>query len=153
MVRDEFALLRAQAERRGLDVNGASEPDDAENGIVYNLTPDAADDLRRVVATLSDNAVKYADDGGDVTWSVAEEKGTVTIEITNTGPGIAPEDLPHIFERFYRSDKARTAGEGGYGLGLSIAQAICKGRGWTVSAESDPEKITSFRITLPPRSL
>lgn len=75
----------------------------------------------------------------------------MTLEVYNSGHGIAPEDLPHIFERFYRCDKART-GNGSYGLGLAIARAAVEASGGKISAESEYGHWSRFRVTLPERN-
>ena len=96
--------------------------------------------LRKLAGTLLDNACKYADEGGQV---------NVELAVRNTGFAIAPEDLPHVFDRFYRGDKARTRDEGGYGLGLAIARAIAEEHGGTLSAASDEASGTTFTLALP----
>ena len=67
----------------------------------------------------------------------------------NDGSFVSQEDLPHLFDRFYRADKARTGGTGGHGLGLSIAQAIAEEHGGAIDAESSPESGTTFTVKLP----
>ena len=73
----------------------------------------------------------------------------VELAVRNTGSAIAPEDLPHVFDRFYRADKARTCDDSGHGLGLAIARAIAEEHGGTLSAESDETSGTTFTLTLP----
>lgn len=71
------------------------------------------------------------------------------LKINNTGPVVDPEDLPHLFDRFYRTDKARTRGKGGFGLGLSIAKSVVDDQGGTIVADSTAEEGTTFTVTLP----
>lgn len=112
--------------------------------------------IDRLVRTLLDNAYKYAPQGGEVEVRLTCEKpeaagGTQAalrpvLSVRNTGTPIAPEDLQHIFDRFYRADEARTRGTGGYGLGLSIAHDIAKAHKATLSVESNAEAGTTFTV-------
>lgn len=115
-----------------------------QEGCFFTGDPDR---IRQVMAILLDNAFKYGQEGGEVSVRLHRDGHRAVIEVYNTGCGIAKEDMPHIFERFYRCDKAR-AGNGSYGLGLAIAQSIvqsCKG---TITAESQENAWTRFRVTL-----
>lgn len=105
------------------------------------------DRLRQVVAILLDNAFKYVDVGGTVRVRLYQNGRHAVLEVSNTGRGISSEDLPHVFERFYRCDKARPD-DGSYGLGLSIAQAIVEEHRGQITAESEPEGWTRFRVIL-----
>lgn len=107
------------------------------------------DRLARMLATLVDNACKYAGDRGTVDVDLSAKGGACVARVRNTGAPIAAEDLPHVFDRFYRADKARTSGKGGYGLGLSIAQTIARDHGGDISAESSASDGTVFTVTLP----
>ncbi len=80
--------------------------------------------MRAVLQNLLTNALKYTPSGGQVSWKLWSENGYLRAEIRDTGQGIAPEDLPHLFDRFYRGDKARTRQVAGFGLGLSLTQSI-----------------------------
>ncbi len=105
--------------------------------------------LRRLAGTLIDNACKYVDDGGAVNVSLSRAGKQAKLEGRNTGAPISPEDLPHVFDRFYRADKARTGGAGGHGLGLAIARAIAEEHGGTLTASSTQAEGTAFTATLP----
>ena len=107
--------------------------------------------IRQVAGILLDNAFKYCRSGGEVSLQLRQEGRHLVLEVYNTGPGIAPEDLPHIFERFYRCDKART-GNGSYGLGLAIARAAVEAAGGKISVESEYGHWSRFRVTLPERN-
>lgn len=107
------------------------------------------DRLRQLVLNLVDNAIKYTPEGGQVTLGLAQEKGWVRIDIADTGVGIPPEELPHIFERFYRVDKARSRQGGGTGLGLSIARWIADAHGGHIDVESEVGEGTTFTVWLP----
>ena len=103
--------------------------------------------LRRLIMILLDNACKYAGAGGSVEVSLARRQDRLCLTVDNTGEPIPPEHLPHLFERFYRSDPARS--QGGYGLGLAIAQAIVAGHRGTISVSSSREEGTRFTVLLP----
>ncbi len=103
--------------------------------------------LRQVATILLDNAFKYTDDGGEVSISLAREGRRFVLQVFNTGAGISQEDLPHIFERFYRCDKARP-GNGSYGLGLSIAQAAVRACGGSIQVESELGHGATFSVIL-----
>jgi two-component system, OmpR family, sensor kinase len=105
--------------------------------------------LYQAISNLVDNAIKYTPEGGQVDLHLAREGPDAILKVSDTGAGIPPEDLPHIFERFYRVDKARSRETGGTGLGLSIAReisALHKGR---LSVESQMGKGTTFTLRLP----
>ena len=109
-----------------------------------------ADQLRRLTAILLDNAVKYAGPGGRVTVRLEPaEKGGARLTVHNTGAPIAPEHLPHLFERFYRSDDSRARTSGGYGLGLAIAKSIVDGHKGGINVTSTGEAGTEFTVKLP----
>ena len=107
--------------------------------------------LRKLVGTLLDSRTrKYADDGGSVNVSLRQSVRRIELAVHNTEVfAIAPEDLPHVFDRFYRADKARTRDDSGYGLGLAIAHAIAEEHGGNLAAASDDERGTTFTLTLP----
>ena len=101
----------------------------------------------QVASILVDNAVKYTPDGGSVTVRVEEEDGSVALAVSDTGAGISEDQLPLIFERFYRADAAR--GEEGVGLGLSIARQIAEAHGGTIEARSKLGVGSTFVFLLP----
>jgi two-component system, OmpR family, sensor kinase len=101
----------------------------------------------QVASILLDNAVKFTPEGGSVTASVGEEDGSVALAVSDTGVGISEEQLPLIFERFYRADPSRS--EGGAGLGLSIARQIAESHGGQIKAQSTPSKGSTFTLLLP----
>jgi len=105
--------------------------------------------LNQVFSNLLDNAIKYTQSGGHIRISAKENKAEVEVCIADNGPGIPPEHLPHIFERFYRVEKARNRELGGTGLGLSIVKHIVQAHGGRVWAESKPGKGSWFFFTLP----
>lgn len=106
-------------------------------------------DIERVLGILVDNACKYAEAGGHVVVGTKREGKHAVIQVNNTGTPIPSSDLPHIFDRFWRADEARTSGAGGYGLGLSIARSIVEEHGGTLSAQSSAERGTTFTAKFP----
>jgi heavy metal sensor kinase len=107
--------------------------------------------LRSVFINLLDNALKYTPAGGTVTVRVSRRGTAGVVAVEDTGVGIAPEHLPHVFERFYRADRARSRAEGGTGLGLSIARSIVTAHGGTIAIDSTPGQGTVCTVTLPTR--
>ena len=105
--------------------------------------------LQRLFLILIDNAVKYTPEEGRVTASLTDTGGFAVAEIRDTGIGVGETDLPHIFERFYRADKARSRELGGVGLGLSIGRWIAEAHGGTIEVESIVGQGSVFRLRLP----
>jgi two-component system sensor histidine kinase CiaH len=92
--------------------------------------------LERLIAIIIDNAIKYGPEKGTVAISGRKDNGEYMLQIHDEGPGIANEDLPYIFDRLYRGDKARTSGAGGYGLGLALAERIAKANKASITVHS-----------------
>jgi two-component system sensor histidine kinase VicK len=109
------------------------------------------DRLKQVLINLISNAVKYTPEGGEVVASLSKDVDQAKITIRDNGPGIPAEDLPHIFERFYRIEKSRTrsADGKGFGLGLSIAYWIVKHHDGDIKVESIEGEGTCFYVWLP----
>ena len=106
--------------------------------------------VERAISNLIDNAIRHTPPGGTVQVAPSNEKEGVDIKIIDSGHGIAPEDLPYIFDRFYRAQKSRTPGKsGGAGLGLAIAKKILELHGSSLSVQSAQNQGTTFRFTLP----
>jgi heavy metal sensor kinase len=105
--------------------------------------------LKQAVVNLVDNAIKYTPDGGNVTVSVTTENRSAIIEVSDTGIGISSNALPLVFDRFYRTDQARSRESGGTGLGLSIVKAICDAHGGVASVKSTEGHGTTFHVELP----
>jgi heavy metal sensor kinase len=138
--------VRSLAAQHGLQLHywhdGGESPLRGDEGLV-----------RRMLLNLLDNAIKYTPAGGDVRVGLAREGSVYAIRITDTGPGILPEAQPHIFERFYRADKARSrSGEGsgsGAGLGLSIAAWIAEMHGGRITLDHSDAGGSTFVVSLP----
>jgi heavy metal sensor kinase len=106
--------------------------------------------LRRLLLILLDNALKYTGEGGRVTVRGRAEADGVMIDVIDTGAGIAAEDLPHVFERFWRADQVRSRQAGGTGLGLSIARQIATQHGATLAVSSELGRGSTFTLRMPP---
>ena len=105
--------------------------------------------LYQTIYNLFDNAIKFTPENGIISVDIDETNNYIKIKITNSGEGISEEDLAHIFERFYKSDKSRSMDKTGFGLGLHIVKSIVDIHNGKVSVESEYGKSTSFSITLP----
>jgi len=103
----------------------------------------------QVLGNLLSNALRNTPEGGCVTLSAAERDGAVAVTVTDTGTGIPPEDLPYVFERFWRGDASRSRASGGTGLGLAIAKQLVEMHGCTIGVDSILGKGTVFWFTLP----
>ena len=133
--------MRLLAQERGLSLEAAIERP-------LRLRGDG-DRLRELMVVLTDNAVKYTDAGGRVRLELKRAPGgRLTIRVSDTGHGIAPEALPRIFDRFYRVDKARSRESGGTGLGLAIARWIAEAHGGSIHAESAAGVGTTVTVEL-----
>jgi two-component system sensor histidine kinase BaeS len=108
-----------------------------------------ADRLAQALRNLISNAIRHTPAGGQVTMRVERSGERVTIQVADTGSGIAPEDLPHVFDRFYRGDKSRSRRGGGAGLGLAITRQLVTAHGGQIEVASAPGLGTSFVIALP----
>jgi signal transduction histidine kinase len=105
--------------------------------------------LKQVVVNLLDNAIKYTTRGGAIQLNVTRQNGHAILDVADSGIGIPAESVPHVFERFFRVDKARSRDEGGAGLGLSIVKSICTAHGAELQVDSTVGKGSRFRIKLP----
>jgi two-component system phosphate regulon sensor histidine kinase PhoR len=123
--------------------------------VVVDLSPDAltirADETRlhEVLYNLLDNALKYSRENGEIRLRAVQRGPEIVLSVTDNGIGISKDDLPRIFERFYRADKARSRELGGTGLGLAIVKHIAQLHGGRVEAESELGKGTTIRVILP----
>jgi len=107
--------------------------------------------LRQVLRALIDNAVKFTPEGGHVTVSARRDKGAPTcrIDVIDDGPGISPDAIPRLFDRFYQEDNSRTRRHGGMGMGLALVRRLCDAHGATVRAQSDEKGGSRFTLTWP----
>jgi two-component system, OmpR family, sensor kinase len=109
------------------------------------------DRIEQAIENLVGNALRHTPSGGTITLSATQADGTATLSVSDSGGGIAPEHLPHVFERFYKVDAARAAESTGSGLGLSITKAIVERHGGTIRVTSQPGR-TTFTVLLPQSS-
>ena len=132
--------IKPQADRAGLSIN---------IDIASDLPPVAVDRdrIEQVLVNLLHNAIKFTPPGGSITISASSDDSSIRVSVADTGVGISADDLPRIFERFYKADKARSGG--GTGLGLAIAKHIIEAHGGKIWAESVEGKGTTFTFTLP----
>ncbi|MPN15846.1 Alkaline phosphatase synthesis sensor protein PhoR [bioreactor metagenome] len=107
------------------------------------------DKISQVVVNLLSNALKYTKEGGNVDVILEEESKNIVLTVRDTGIGISKEDLPHIFERFYRADKSRTRITGGAGIGLAIVRSVIEAHNGKVIVESNINEGTVFKVFLP----
>lgn len=127
-----------------------------ENSIFldYNIQPELmvngnSEQLKQVAMILLDNALKYTNQNGKVNISLKKYNNNAVLSISNTGIGIPPENLPKIFDRFYRVDKSRSRESGGYGLGLAIAKSIVEQHTGKISVTSVLNDVTTFTVEIP----
>ena len=136
LVTDSVASFRAQADAAGVElITEAAALPQADIDPVR---------LREVLSNLLANALRYTPRGGSVRVSATASKGSLSVVVGDTGPGIAADALPHVFDRFYKSDESR-----GAGLGLAIAKSLVVAHGGEISAMSEPGQGTEMRFTLP----
>jgi heavy metal sensor kinase len=105
--------------------------------------------LQQVIVNLIANAIKYTQEVGEVEVNVRADRGTAVLEVSDNGVGISAQALPHVFERFYRADKARSRNSGGAGLGLAIVKAICTAHGAEIKVSSKEGYGSRFTVELP----
>jgi signal transduction histidine kinase len=163
-----LTLARADAGQIPLTLEGVDVPDlvaaaveqvrpgAQQRDIELVLAPGAPVALRadedlllQLLLNLLDNAIKYTPSGSRVTAGWSTDSTRVELWVRDTGAGITPEHLAHIFDRFYRVDQARSRAEGGAGLGLSICRWIAEAHGGSISVESTPGQGSTFTVRLP----
>jgi two-component system phosphate regulon sensor histidine kinase PhoR len=142
-VGDVFDFIKEAADKKKISISSHVDPS--------SLTVRAdRGHLEQILINLLDNAIKYTHEGGKIRVSVIKrDQGEIEFSIKDDGIGIPKDDLPRIFERFYRVDKGRSQELGGTGLGLSIVKHIVQAHGGRVWVESQPDKGSTFYFTLP----
>jgi two-component system sensor histidine kinase ResE len=160
-----FEAGAARLEARPMDLRGFLQQLKAtyevlamERGVTFSVVssdtlPEVvtwdADRINEVLGNLLSNAFKFTESGGRVDLVVTALEESVYIEVRDTGVGISPEQLPHIFDKFFQADNQKTAGAKGTGLGLAIAKEIVEAHGGSIAAESALGQGTKFSIMLP----
>lgn len=146
---DPLALLKriASAHQIKAENKGIALKIDAPQNLP--LISADAERMNQVLGNLIDNALRYTPNGGEIRLSAQAEKGQVRIQVSDSGCGIATEDLPFIFERSYQADKARAQPNGESGLGLAIAKSLVEAQGGSIKVESATGMGTTFTITFP----
>jgi two-component system sensor histidine kinase BaeS len=132
---------QVEAEKKNIQIGVETAPD------LPLITVDV-ERMAQVLGNLVSNALRYTPAGGRVDLSASAQNGSVLLRVVDTGSGIAPEDLPYVFERSFRGDKARTQPNGETGLGLAIAKSLVEAQGGTIEVESTPGQGTAFTIRL-----
>lgn len=142
LISDTLESFRELAARQAVNLTGHFAPD---------VDPVQMDTQRigRVLANLVRNALQYTPSGGTVEVTATRTANQVLVKVQDTGEGIPPEDVPNVFERFYRSEKSRSRATGGAGLGLAIAKGIVEAHGGQITVQSTVGKGTAFVFTLP----
>jgi signal transduction histidine kinase len=141
LVSDTIESFSELASRQGVRLSGEADPD---------LDPVVMDARRigRVLANLVSNALRYTPPGGSVTIRARREEQAVRVRVSDTGSGIDPQDLPFVFDRFYRGEKSRSRATGGSGLGLAISKGIVEAHGGQIGVVSQPGKGAEFFFIL-----
>ena len=142
LISDVLERMRTLAEQRRVQLSGR---------VGSSIDPVSVDPpkIERVLANLIGNAIQHTPEGGQVTIEAHRGNGCVRVSVRDTGEGIAAEDLPRVFERFYRGEKSRPRASGGAGLGLAIAKGIVEAHGGSIQASSRPGEGSIFTFTLP----
>jgi two-component system, OmpR family, sensor kinase len=140
IVLEGVELVRPLAIERGVTIQVEAPPFDGLGD---------AERMTQVITNLLTNAIQYSQPGGEVRIVARRQDGMAVLTVADTGHGIAPEDLPHVFERFYRGDKSRAASSGNAGLGLAIAKAIVEAHSGTIEVASQSGVGTTFTVRLP----
>ena len=140
LVVEVIAQLKPQSERQRLTLETALADD-------LPATPADKERIRQVIVNLLHNAIKFNRPGGSIRTSTKQSEDSVFVEVSDTGAGIAEDDLPHIFERFYKADKSR-AGQGS-GMGLAIAKHVVEAHGGSIWVQSEEGKGSTFSFSIP----
>ncbi|MHC4946999.1 MAG: ATP-binding protein [Planctomycetota bacterium] len=141
LIRSVLGQYEAAAGARGIELRAEAAPD-----LELTVHPQL---LEQALANLVSNAIRYSPDGTTVTVAARRRDDEVELSVADEGPGIAPEHVPRLFERFYRVDKARSRALGGTGLGLAIVKHIALVHGGRVDVDTDVGRGSTFRIVLP----
>ena len=142
LISDTLESFSELAYRESVTLDGRVEPD------VDPIFMDTQA-IGRVLNNLVGNALRHTPAGGGIKVHAQRASGGVEVSVTDTGEGIREEDIPHVFERFYRGEKSRSRATGGAGLGLAIARGIVRAHGGDIQVQSEAGKGTSFVFRIP----
>ena len=149
---DDLVSLGAAAREEGQRLEEAADA----AGVTLEIEADgerplrgSQQDLALLVRNLVDNAIRYSHEGGQVRVEIDSDDGEVTLRVKDTGIGIPSKDIPRVFERFYRVDRARSRETGGTGLGLAIVKHVVENHGGTIEVDSELGRGTTFTIRFP----
>lgn len=148
--RREPVALRALADETAAELRPLAERHDVR--VALDGEADALADpvqIRILLSNLLSNAIRYNRPGGEVVVRLDQENGRARVAVSDTGPGLDPDAVPHVFERFWRADPSRAARDGGSGLGLAISKAIVDAHGGAIACDSRPGDGATFTVTLP----
>ena len=141
IVEAAVSAVTSEAERRGILVLVEDGPE-----MLVNAAPVAA---KVALANIVDNAVKFSPSGGEVRLAIGAGNGEAVITVSDSGPGVSPDDVPRLFQRFYRGKASRASDVPGVGLGLAISRALIERQGGRISVETAGEKGATFIVHLP----
>ena len=141
MIEDMVFTMEAATKEKEIHITHSIEPE-----IMLNSN---SDKIKQLVMILLDNAHKYTNEKGKIDITLEKDKKTIIFRVRNTGKGITEEDLPKIFNRFYRGDRSRHIEKNSFGLGLSIAKSLANELGGVIHVSSEENKWTTFTVLLP----
>jgi signal transduction histidine kinase len=144
LISDTLESFAAQAKAKDVSLGGFVSPE-------VDPAWGAMDKLSRVLDNLLSNALRHTPQGGQINLRAIVEDNQILVQIEDNGTGISPQDLPHIFDRFYRGESSRSREYGGVGLGLAIVKGLIEAHGGDIWVESQPDKGTTFWFSLPRR--
>jgi signal transduction histidine kinase len=142
LIKDSVTRMQAKADARGLTLT-------ADLPAALPAVSIDAHRIKQVLLNLLENAVTHTDKEGKITITAQQQEKMIQVSVADTGEGIPAQDLPLIFERFYRVDKSRARKTGGSGLGLTIAKRLVEAHGGTIEVKSEPGQGSTFTFTIP----
>ena len=142
LLSDTLEALQPQATRHGLRISG--HVDDRLPPVMMDTSR-----IQRVLYNLVQNAIRHTPPDGTIVLEARDEGADIRVDVIDSGEGVAPADLPHVFERFYRGEKSRARGQGGAGLGLAIAKGLVEAHGGRIWVQNLPERGACFSFALP----